>query len=918
MFIWDGFSQSLPVISGIKKLSVIQTEFFDFIYPPESAQTAELLAKNADSMYLEIASFLNSTSTLRFPVVITQDFQQLNGYFTTIPYNKIVLYDASPFFALSVFSHTIRSVFYHELTHALSLNIKSPFWKGFSRIFGDTYSPLFLNFPTSFVEGIAVSFESIHGEGRLNDSPSLHVIRQAKIEHKFPKWSMITGASTSYTDGSLPYIFGGYFNQYIQHRFGMHKFADFWHEGGKLHFLGFSPYIFKKIYGLSLSRAWTDFEQSITIPPLLDNSHIQTILNAKNRLYHSLITYNQGLAWIEKSSGRVEYIDCTNNPKTNTLQTGKRIKTLFVTELTDKLFTSQKNNLLGVSGFSHTRDRKNMTKIYNNNKNIITLANIHDATFIESDTLLLAGIKSEGSQNHIIIYNFELLKKRKQKEAIITTIAFDNDVLPSNLINIGEHRLAFLIQQPASLNENTHIRRGIAIFNIKTNILETYFPKNHDTTGRFFNLSTDTKNILFAYSANANAIPRLARIMLAENLPELRADIESTAFSGGVFSPVQKNENVIFISRYYEHRNISAKIPAFTENLVLKKTTTPIGYIKQNNIQHTQNKTVAEHNSITHKKYNPLHYMKKGIIIPLIGSIPLHNTDSTNPQDFVFGMSALTIDPAERVLIGGGLGMDLKKNLNANIFLLFYHKAFSFNGNTKIIYKPRAFHIISGSYSINTFIKIPLPFSSIQLSHTLNFTYFDLTKRYGLTHWTLKNQSSALYRFTKKTGYSYYDTFEFTLGELMILNNKKNEKKFPNPQFFTTTKLMLPFLLPFQNPYRLAINLPTVLEFQIENHKNPRMLFTSNTVLFSYIIEDAPQFIPLYFKRFTWDIGTEVFFRGTKFLKLNMNSSVFFTFAANTGVLVNYPFDLGIIFKWTPLENTKLPYTIHLKFKLNL
>lgn len=255
-----------------KKLFCIQTEYFDFIFPEESAASARVLASRADDFYREICARLEVSDSMRkalcgMPVFITRETEVLNGYFTPLPYNRIVLYDSVPPQSFAVFSDTLLSVFYHELVHAVSLNIKSPFWYGFSRATGDVYSPsLLLNLPTSFTEGIAVSFESIGGEGRLNDAYSMHVIRQAKLEGKFPDWRTAAGAYSAYTDGSLPYIFGAAFADYLQKTYGNHLYAEFWKQSGRMHLFKLSAGIFKKVYGISLKQAWNDFEQSIQLP----------------------------------------------------------------------------------------------------------------------------------------------------------------------------------------------------------------------------------------------------------------------------------------------------------------------------------------------------------------------------------------------------------------------------------------------------------------------------------------------------------------------------------------------------------------------------------------------------------------------------------------------------------------------------
>ena len=226
-----GYTQS-SLYKSPKKLYVITTKYFDIIFPQESTDSANLVAQKADDMYLEICEKLDSSPYFRMPVVITPEKDTLNAYYTSFPYNRIVLYDTLPTTsALSVFSETFINVFYHELVHAVSLQKKNSFFKFLSSVFGDSVSTSqMITLPTSFIEGVTVSFESAKNEGRLNDSYATHIITQAKLENKFPTWKEATGARDIYPTGSLPYIFGGAFHYYIQNRFGMEKYVEFWEK----------------------------------------------------------------------------------------------------------------------------------------------------------------------------------------------------------------------------------------------------------------------------------------------------------------------------------------------------------------------------------------------------------------------------------------------------------------------------------------------------------------------------------------------------------------------------------------------------------------------------------------------------------------------------------------------------------------
>ena len=245
----------------------IVTSYFDIIYSYGSEQTALLLAQNVDALYEKAAALFNTSTWMRLPVVVSQSQQQLNAYYTAVPFNHIVVYDTVCDSAeLAVFSETLLSVFYHELVHAVTANIRSPFGQSFAKLFGDFYTPSFLlNTNMSFIEGATVSSESADGEGRVNDGLSMSYLVQAKVENKFPGWKDVAGARDIYPTGPYYYQFGGAFNAYIRDKYGIEKYAAFWKKAGSEHFYLLQG-CFKRVYGVSIEKEWKSFKDSIPVP----------------------------------------------------------------------------------------------------------------------------------------------------------------------------------------------------------------------------------------------------------------------------------------------------------------------------------------------------------------------------------------------------------------------------------------------------------------------------------------------------------------------------------------------------------------------------------------------------------------------------------------------------------------------------
>ena len=82
-------------MTGEKNLKVLQTKWFDIVFPESSEQSAIILYQNADSIYQELAEIYGFPLQFRMPVVLTSKVEQMNAYWSAVPYNHIVIYDTA-------------------------------------------------------------------------------------------------------------------------------------------------------------------------------------------------------------------------------------------------------------------------------------------------------------------------------------------------------------------------------------------------------------------------------------------------------------------------------------------------------------------------------------------------------------------------------------------------------------------------------------------------------------------------------------------------------------------------------------------------------------------------------------------------------------------------------------------------------
>ena len=598
-------------VSLSKKLSVIKTEYFDFIFAEESAASARHLALCADDLYRKAAGMLHIREHRRFPVLLTRETAVFNAYFTTFPYNRIVLYDSAPPSSFSVFSDNLASVFYHELVHALTLNIRSPFWKGMAAVFGDAFTPSFmLNLPSSFTEGAAVSFESADGQGRLNDAFSLHVVRQAKLENKFPDWPDVTGAYGAYTDGSLPYMFGASFSSYIQQRFGMDKYAEFWEESGKVHFFKLSAGIFKKVYGLSLTQAWNDFKDSYPVPhceadlpPALcppSSSEYRAGLRGEH-LYANLTSSPAGLAWYDTVSSSVMFLPIEGSESRRKSAAAEadgaplfaeKPVVLCTSDLSERLTFSRSGDFLTLSGVSGGAKAKRKARVYDMKKKRFVLevcglsgvftAERSDGAGIAAAKVVaakvVAGIEREDLSYSLVLYDFDELtgagssapskSSDSHSCAPFKRIRFPQGVFPFDAVDAGNGRIMCILKHASFSGELKRLSCSLFLYDMKTDkaLVYEFADQPLSEESAFFNpslryLSAYGGSLYLSCAPDSFSQPALAFFDLndlegsQDDVPFL--SVSNAQYSGGVFYPAAFDGGLAFVSRFYEHRTLS-------------------------------------------------------------------------------------------------------------------------------------------------------------------------------------------------------------------------------------------------------------------------------------------------------------------------------------------------------------------------
>lgn len=315
------------LMKGAKEVKYVKTDYFDIYYSEQSYEFAELLVKEADSIYTDICDNYKIKPTRRYPVILACNTDYYNSYVSYSYYTHIVMFDSIVTPELSLFKdNQVLGVFKHELTHAIIWNnFLSDEMKNTQRLFGDHFVLGNFKITTTLNEGASIASESSNeGEGRLNDGYYLHLIRQLKLLDSIPGWRDAMGNTSTHIEGGINYDIGGPFTKYIQDTYGIEKFVEFITDCVNSFRRAYISQSFKKVYGKSFDDIWNEFVGGIEVPEInpnpLENEYVHDFFdyvkgkeekhtfNIKNRttsLFSSLSQSIDGILFTDRATGKV-------------------------------------------------------------------------------------------------------------------------------------------------------------------------------------------------------------------------------------------------------------------------------------------------------------------------------------------------------------------------------------------------------------------------------------------------------------------------------------------------------------------------------------------------------------------------------------------------------------------------------------
>ena len=259
------------------KWRTIPTRHFLIHFSPATEEFARRSAVDAEHAYEQLARELVPPRG-KIDLVISDDVDYSNGYATSIPTNRIVVYAHPPVDALSLrnYGDWGMLVITHELTHIFHLDrVRGP-WSALQHVFGRNPAlfPAYYE-PSWLVEGLAVYYESrLTGVGRLQSSDFRAVARATALGGVFPRLGDLSSSSTHFPGGVTVYVYGSLLFDELARAHGDSGVPRFVERSSGQLIPFFLDRAARKSFGATFSDAWRAVRDSalagagVARPPL--------------------------------------------------------------------------------------------------------------------------------------------------------------------------------------------------------------------------------------------------------------------------------------------------------------------------------------------------------------------------------------------------------------------------------------------------------------------------------------------------------------------------------------------------------------------------------------------------------------------------------------------------------------------------
>ena len=764
---------SLVISSLTASEYVHSTAHFDFIYSEKTQESAAEIAAVAENYYSKLVEFFDFDPGIHIPVYFESDYKMYNAHYTSYTSSHIVMYVTASIPELfSNTSEPFRLTFYHELTHAFTASISNGFFSFLRTVFGDIITPGSLYLDMSFVEGIAVYVESSEGEGRLNDPYTMAFMSEVSAEgFPFTSHSDIAGGLDITPSGNLSYIAGAGFLEYLGETYGEEKVYAFI-RSAYLFPISTTNGIFRKTFGLSLKDAWNGYIDSSTLSVETEESVNITGWGGWNNL-----TIYDGTLYVKDSK---DSSLCTLEKDGS----GKKRIALSYSYPDDLSFSPS----FILSPYVGVKER-NLSILKRDGSVYRTFPGYYTGLLLSDESLLLV---TESDRNTV------LECRSIESGGLISSWDLGRDITVCEGVATGEEEALFLVSQSGAtsiLKVDTGSGEA-ALISFGDDIYIHSLSMNEDST------------IAFSYIEKDGLFTKYGEYDYEKGTYRLSPD----NFRGGVYYPVKDSEGLIYyVSSYVYGKKVSR----------IEKTSLAFG--EERSVTLLSFTPVLSKKEITleRRSYNPLEFMKKGVLLPLSGTAGLYSDGLSG-----FGFTATSIDVSEKHTLTVSLGYALEEKTPTMMAGYSYSDYFSttfsaFSEGTSASFE----WDITGKWTKN----LGAYNRNIMLSDTVAL-YF------------LKGKGGALNFFT-----FVYSDFRSSGPGRWALSGWGVKLALENISPSAALFFYLPRLIPLDNTTRLSYNLPLRLSLGVTDAvKNAAFNVSADLYLFTWEIQKSVDWMSVY------------------------------------------------------------------------
>ncbi len=204
----------------------LETPHFRVHYHGGLEHFAQRVATVAEQIHQLLVPTLNWQPHEVTHVLLTDDSSGANGSANAVPYNTVRMFVTAPddMSALNDYDDWAFTLMLHEHTHVLHLDNIHGLPAIFNAIFGKNLVPN-QNQPRWIIEGIATAFESrLTSGGRLRSTQFDMFMRADVLEDKMPRLDQLSHPLRRYPGGSIFYLYGSQFFDWILETYGPDTF----------------------------------------------------------------------------------------------------------------------------------------------------------------------------------------------------------------------------------------------------------------------------------------------------------------------------------------------------------------------------------------------------------------------------------------------------------------------------------------------------------------------------------------------------------------------------------------------------------------------------------------------------------------------------------------------------------------------